>query len=127
VAPQQEWIQPAKTRQRQQRGRSSGAKLRRDLKTSKHLQKKVGRYSRHVAFFFFSSFFFFLRPLGPKPKPKGPRAPYSLRPGAEGPEGRSRSRDWRPQGAEFFDLESPRASNGGLRGSRMTKGVEGRQ
>jgi hypothetical protein len=26
--------------------------------------------------------------------------------------------------AELSDLESPRASHGGLRGSRMTKGVE---
>jgi hypothetical protein len=38
-----------------------------------------------------------------------------------------RSRDWRPQGADFFDLESPRAFHGGPRGSRTTKGVEGNE
>ena len=38
-----------------------------------------------------------------------------------------RSRDWRPQGADFFDLESPRASHGAPRGSRTTKGVEGNE
>ena len=38
-----------------------------------------------------------------------------------------RSRDWRPQGADFFDLESPRASHGAPRGSRITKGVEGNE
>jgi hypothetical protein len=48
---------------------------------------------------------------------------------ANAPTRTGRSRDWRPQGAEFFDLESPRASHGGLCGSRMTrtKGVKGNE